>query len=137
MIGIASPANDDWLRSHGIVPVAHGDGVADRIRAAAPNGVDAFLDLFGGGYVDLALSLGVAAARINTIIDWAAVERHGVKGDGSAVGARPEALAELAAALAKGELDLPIAATYPLVEVTDAYRELERRHTRGKIVLVP
>ena len=87
--------------------------------------------------MDLALSLGVAPDRINTIIDFAAVEEHGVKSEGNAEGARPEALTELAAALAKGELELPIAVTYPLVEVQDAYRELERRHTRGKIVLLP
>ncbi len=136
VVGVASEANHDWLRAHGVVPVAHGDGLVDRIRAAAPT-VDAFIDLFGDGYVDVALALGVPPDRIDTIIDFAAVEEHGVKADGNAVGARPEVLAELAALLAKGELELPVAATYPLEGVQDAYRELERRHTRGKIVLVP
>jgi NADPH:quinone reductase-like Zn-dependent oxidoreductase len=136
VVGVASEANHDWLRAHGVVPVAHGDGLVDRIRAAAPT-VDAFIDLFGDGYVDVALALGVPPDRIDTIIDFAAVEEHGVKADGNAVGARPEVLAELAALLAKGELELPVAATYPLERVQDAYRELERRHTRGKIVLVP
>jgi NADPH:quinone reductase-like Zn-dependent oxidoreductase len=137
VVGIASAANHDWLRAHGVVPLAHGDGLAERIRAAAPDGVDAVIDLFGGGYVDTAIALGVPPDRIDTIIDFAAVEKHGVKADGNAVGARPEVLAELAALLAKGELELPVAATYPLERVQDAYRELERRHTRGKIVLVP
>jgi len=137
VVGIASAANHDWLRAHGVVPVAYGDGLAERIRAAAPDGVDAFIDLFGDGYVDVALALGVPADRIATIIDFAAVEEHGVKADGNAVGARPEVLAELAALLANGELELPVAATFPLARVQDAYRELERRHTRGKIVLVP
>jgi NADPH:quinone reductase-like Zn-dependent oxidoreductase len=136
VVGVASEANHDWLRAHGVVPVAHGDGLVDRIRAAAPT-VDAFIDLFGDGYVDAALALGVPPDRIDTIIDFAAVEEHGVKADGNAVGARPEVLAELAALLAEGELELPVAATYPLERVQDAYRELERRHTRGKIVLVP
>jgi NADPH:quinone reductase-like Zn-dependent oxidoreductase len=136
VVGVASEANHDWLRAHGVVPVAHGDGLVDRIRAAAPT-VDAFIDLFGDGYVDVALALGVPPDRIDTIIDFAAVEEHGVKADGNAVGARPEVLAELAALLAKGELELPVAATYPLERVQDAYRDLERRHTRGKIVLVP
>jgi len=136
VVGVASEANHDWLRAHGVVPVAHGDGLVDWIRAAAPT-VDAFIDLFGDGYVDVALALGVPPDRIDTIIDFAAVEEHGVKADGNAVGARPEVLAELAALLAKGELELPVAATYPLERVQDAYRELERRHTRGKIVLVP
>jgi len=137
VVGIASAANHEWLRAHGVVPVAHGDGLAERIRAAAPDGVDAVIDLFGGGYVDTAIALGVPPDRIDTIIDFAAVEKYGVKADGNAVGARPEVLAELAAMLAKGELELPVAATYPLERVQDAYRELERRHTRGKIVLVP
>ena len=137
VVGIASEANHGWLRAHGVVPVAHGDGLAERVRAAAPDGVDAFVDLFGGGYVDLALKLGVAPDRIDTIIDFAAVEQHGVKFEGNAVGARPEVLTELAGLLAKGELELPVAATYPLERVQDAYQELERRHTRGKIVLVP
>jgi len=136
VVGIASAANHDWLRAHGVVPVAHGEGLVDRIRAVAPT-VDAFIDLFGEGYVDVALALGVRPDRIDTIIDFAAVEEHGVKADGNSVGARPEVLAELAALLAKGELELPVAATFPLARVQDAYRELERRHTRGKIVLVP
>ena len=136
VVGIASAANHDWLRAHDVVPVAHGEGLVDRIRAVAPT-VDAFIDLFGDGYVDVALALGVPPDRIDTIIDFAAVEAHGVKADGNAVGARPEVLAELAASLAKGELELPVAATFPLERVQDAYRELERRHTRGKIVLVP
>jgi NADPH:quinone reductase-like Zn-dependent oxidoreductase len=136
VVGIASTANHDWLRAHGVVPVAHGEGLVDRIRAVAPT-VDAFIDLFGDGYVDVALALGVPPDRIDTIIDFAAAEEHGVKADGNAVGAHPEVLAELAALLAKGELELPVAATFPLARVQDAYRELERRHTRGKIVLVP
>ena len=136
VVGVASEANHDWLRAHGVGPVAHGDGLVDRIRAAAPT-VDAFIDLFGDGYVDVALALGVPPDRIDTIIDFAAAEEHGVKADGNAVGARPEVLAELAALLANGELELPVAATFPLARVQDAYRELERRHTRGKIVLVP
>jgi NADPH:quinone reductase-like Zn-dependent oxidoreductase len=136
VVGIASEANHEWLRAHGVVPVAHGDGLVDRIRAVAPT-VDAFIDLFGDGYVDTALTLGVPPDRIDTIIDFAAVEQHGVKADGNAVGARPDVLAELAALLAKRELELPVAATYPLERVQDAYRELERRHTRGKLVLVP
>ena len=61
VIGLASESNHEWLKSHGVIPVAYGDGVADRIRAAAPGGVDAFIDTHGGGYVELALALGVTA----------------------------------------------------------------------------
>jgi NADPH:quinone reductase-like Zn-dependent oxidoreductase len=137
VIGLASERHHEWLRDHGVVPVTYGDGVADRIRAAAPDGVDAFLDLVGGGYVELALALGVAPQRINTIADFAAIEKHGVKSEGNAVGASASTLAELAALIDAGELDVPIAATYPLDQVRDAYRELAGNHTRGKIVLQP
>jgi hypothetical protein len=67
-----------------VIPVAYGDGVADRIRAAAPSGVDTFIDTYGDGYVELALALGVAAGRIDTIVDFAAAAKHGVKTDGGA-----------------------------------------------------
>src|SRR5580765_8418524 len=82
VIGLASENNHEWLKSHGVIPVAYGDGVADRIRAAAPSGVDAFIDTHGDGYVELALALGVAAGRIDTIVDFAAAAKHGVKTDG-------------------------------------------------------
>lgn len=121
--------------------MTYGDGSADhlaaRIRSAAPGGVDAFVDTFGGGYVDLAVELGVSPDRIDTIIDMGAAARVGAKTDGNAAGARPEVLDELAGLVAGGRLDVPIAATYPLARVRDAYRELEQRHTLGKIVLVP
>jgi NADPH:quinone reductase-like Zn-dependent oxidoreductase len=137
VIGLASQHNHEWLRGHGVVPVTYGDGVADRIREAAPGGVDAFIDTVGAPYVELALELGVAADRIDTIADFAAVSKYGVKADGNAVGASAATLAELAGLIDEGALELPIAATYPLDEVRDAFTELERNHTRGKIVLVP
>jgi NADPH:quinone reductase-like Zn-dependent oxidoreductase len=137
VIGLAGESKHGWLRSHDVVPVLYGDGVEDRIRAAAPDGVDAFLDLVGGGYVELALALGVAPDRIDTIADFEAVSKHGVKGDGSAVGSGASTLAELAADVANGSLEVPIAATYPLEQVRDAYAELAQGHTLGKIVLLP
>jgi NADPH:quinone reductase-like Zn-dependent oxidoreductase len=137
VIGLAGPANHDWLTGHGVVPVAHGDGAAERIRAAADGRVDAFIDTFGGGYVEIALELGVRPERIDTVADYAAVEKYGVKSEGNAEAATASVIAELAALIAKGALEVPIAKVYPLAEVRDAYRELERRHTRGKIVLRP
>lgn len=147
VLGIAGPSNDDWLRAHGVVPVNHGDNLADRLRAAAPGGrgpnpgpnpVDAFLDFFGGGYVELAVTeLGIAPERVDTIIDFAAIERFGVKSAGNAEGASAAVLAELAALIAGNELEVPIAEVVPLDEVQRAYRTLEERHTSGKIVLRP
>jgi NADPH:quinone reductase-like Zn-dependent oxidoreductase len=137
VLGLASPAHHDWLRDHGTVPVDYSDGVEQRIRDASGGRVDAFIDTFGSGYVDIAISLGVVPERIDTIVDWAAAGRYGVKTDGNMVGARPGVLAELAGLIEAGRLEVPIAGTYPLADVRDAYRELERRHTLGKIVLIP
>ena len=137
VVGLASDSNHDWLRAHDIVPVTYGDGQEERIREASGGRVDAFIDTFGGGYVDLALGLGVAPDRINTIIDYEAVQRHGVKGIGTHAIATAALLGEMAQLAADGELDIPIAATYPLDEVRTAFTELARRHTRGKIVLIP
>jgi len=137
VIGLASESHHDWLRKHGAIPVTYGDGVADRIREASGGRLDAFIDTFGGGYVDLAIELGVKPERIDTIIDWEAAGRVGAKMDGNAVGARVENLAAIADLVDRGEVEIPIARAYPLTEVRQAYRELEQRHTLGKIVLLP
>jgi len=113
------------------------DGVEDRIRAASGGKVDAFIDTFGGGYVELAIQLGVAPARIDTIIDFAAAAKYGVKTEGSFEAANADVLGQLAGLIAAGRLEIPIAKVYPLAQVREAYRELEERHTRGKIVLEP
>lgn len=135
VIGLASEANHAWLAALGVIPVSYGDGVADRIRQAADH-VDAFIDTVGADYVDLALDLGVEPSRIDTIVNFAAVEQRGVKAEGNAAGASAKVLAELAGLIAEGKLHVPIAAAYPLADVRAAYRELERGHTRGKIVLL-
>jgi NADPH2:quinone reductase len=138
VIGIASQPNHEWLRSVGVTPVEYGDGLADRVRAAAPDGVDAFIDTFSADYVDLALELGVAKDRINTIIAFDAAARLGVKAEGSQSPTDvAAALTEIADIVASGQISVPIAATYPLTHVQAAYTELEKRHTRGKIVLIP
>ncbi|NNC13631.1 NADP-dependent oxidoreductase [Planctomonas sp. JC2975] len=138
VIGLAGRNNHEWLRSHDVIPVEYGDGVIDRIRDAAPSGIEAFIDTHGGGYVELALALGIDAERIDTIADFSAAAKHGVKtepGPDAEPGA--QVLAELAALIAEGHLEVPIANVYPLAQVRLAYAELERRHTHGKIVLVP
>jgi NADPH:quinone reductase-like Zn-dependent oxidoreductase len=141
VIGIASSANHGWLREHGVIPVAYGDGVADRIRAAAettPSGkTDAFIDTFGDDYVRTALDLGVSPARVDTIVNLDGNERFGVKTDGNMAGARASVLAELAELIAAGELEVPIAATFTLDQVQDAYRRLAEGHLLGKVVLIP
>ncbi|CDO33771.1 NADP-dependent oxidoreductase [Mycolicibacterium porcinum] len=139
VLGIAGPGGDEWLTAHGVTPVNYGDDLAERLRAASPSGrIDAFLDFFGGGYVQLAVEeLGVAPERVDTIIDFGAIERFGVQGAGNAKGADIAIVAELADLAAAGELEVPIAGVYALDDVRAAYTELEKRHTRGKLVLRP
>jgi NADPH:quinone reductase-like Zn-dependent oxidoreductase len=137
VIGLASEPHHEWLSAHGVIPISYGEGVAARIREASEGQLDAFIDTFGGGYVELALELGVRPERIDTIIDRAAAGKYGVKTDGNAVGASAEVLAELATLIDEGQLEIPIAHVYPLDHVREAYSELERRHTLGKIVLKP
>jgi NADPH:quinone reductase-like Zn-dependent oxidoreductase len=137
VIGLAGESHHGWLAGHDVLPVTYGEGVADRIRAAADGPVDAFIDIFGAGYVELAIQLGVQPDRIDTIADWQAAETYGVKAEGTAAAASAEVLVELVTLVSEGRLEVPIAKVYPLSEVQDAYRELERRHTLGKIVLRP
>jgi NADPH:quinone reductase-like Zn-dependent oxidoreductase len=137
VIGLASLPNHQWLSDHGVIPVAYGEGMPDRIRSASDGHADAFIDTFGNGYVELAINLGIPPERIDTIIDFAAAKKYSVKTDGNSKGAKAEVLSELAGLIAAGRLEIPIAKVYHLDEVRDAYTDLERRHTHGKIVLVP
>jgi len=135
VIGTAGEHNADFLHTLGVEPVRHGDGLLDRIRALAPDGVDAYLDNFGAGNVALAIQLGVAPDRINTIIDRAAAQRYGTHADAQTQADLPEVWEELAELASAGKLVIPIQSVYPLEQVRDAYAELAARHTRGKIVL--
>ena len=137
VLGIAGPSNDAWLANHGAVPVNYGDDLPARLRAAAPSGhIDALLDFFGGGYVAMAVEdLEVPRDRVDTIADFAAVEQFGVLSAGGADAATAAVVAELADLVARGELEVPIAGVFALEEVRDAFRQVELRHTRGKVVL--
>jgi len=137
VLGIASASNHDWLVAHGVIPIEYGDGLADRLASAAPNGINAFIDLFGPEYVQLAVDLGVPADRIETIISREKAQEVGALAEGSGDASTTEVLAEMADLVASGQIEIPIAATYPLEKVRDAFAQLEERHTRGKIVLVP
>jgi NADPH:quinone reductase-like Zn-dependent oxidoreductase len=137
VLGIASSRNADWLRSHGVTPISYGEGLADRLTAAAPDGIDAFIDLFGPEYVQLALDIGVTPERIETIVSRDKAQEVGAKSEGSGDASTTAVLSEMAGLVESGQIEIPIAATYPLDKVRDAFAELEQRHTRGKIVLIP
>jgi NADPH:quinone reductase-like Zn-dependent oxidoreductase len=136
VIGLAGKRNHEWLRDLGVLGVEYGEGVEQRIRDATGGAVDAFIDL-AGGYVEMALELGVKPERIDTVVDFGAGQKYGVKTEGTAAAANAGVLAELAAMIDEGRLDVPIARVYPLEQVREAFRELEQGHTRGKLVLEP
>jgi NADPH2:quinone reductase len=136
VIGLTSDAHFDLLQQHGIQPVQYGEGEQQRILATT-NRADAFVDTVGGNYIDLAINLGVPLDRINTVVDYRGAKEKGAKSHGTTDAGGPPALAELAALAATGDLHIPIAATYPLTAVRDAYQALADRKTHGRIVLHP
>ncbi|MFJ8661072.1 NADP-dependent oxidoreductase [Streptomyces sp. NPDC093795] len=143
VIGSASESNHAYLRELGAIPVAYGDGLADRVRAAAPDGVDAVFDSAGHGVLPVAIELlggeeGAAKERIATIADVDA-EKHGiaftgVMGDPDAVRAGLTAHARAAEA---GTLTVRLADTLPLKEAARAQELSETGHVRGKLILIP
>lgn len=135
VIGTASAANHDFLRSIGVIPVSYGEGLVERIRAAAPGGITAVLDNHGRETIDAGLALGVSPQRINTIVDSSAHEELGVGNTGN--GAPLPAVVEvLAGYIAEGTFTVPLQGSYQLDQVVAAYDKLEGGHLRGKIVLV-
>ncbi|WP_154792316.1 NADP-dependent oxidoreductase [Occultella kanbiaonis] len=132
VIGTASPANHDFLRSLGAEPVAYGDGLVERVRALAPEGVDVILDLVGGTLDDTPALLR-AGGTIGSITDAAARDTYG----GQYVWARPDTtdLRELAELADSGALRVEVARVYPLEEAAAALVENQRGHTRGKLVI--
>jgi NADPH:quinone reductase-like Zn-dependent oxidoreductase/FAD/FMN-containing dehydrogenase len=137
VLGIASKANADWLTAHGAVPVEYGDGLAGRLRAQAPDGVDAFIDLHGPEYLELAVDLGVAPDRIETIISFSKAGELGTRAEGSVDASSPEVMQEMADLVSAGVIEIDIAGTYPLEDVAAAFAEQAKGHTSGKIVLLP
>ncbi|MEH1833015.1 MAG: NADP-dependent oxidoreductase [Nostoc sp.] len=135
VVGAAGASRHNWLRSLGAIPVGYDDDLQASLSRVAPDAFDAVIDTVGHGYVDLAIKLGVAPNRINTIIDFEAASRHHAHADGSAKAESGAVLAEIAQLVADGELQVPIAAVYDLKDVRQAYTQLEQGHTGGKVVL--
>ncbi|MER8105660.1 NADP-dependent oxidoreductase [Kitasatospora sp. NPDC094016] len=139
VVGTAGEANHGYLRELGAIPVAYGDGLAERVRAAAPGGVDRALDAAGkGGVLPLSIELTGSADRVVTIVDFAGSAEYGVRFSGGAEGVEPYHQRAYAAVLAlheEGTLRLPLHQVLPLAEAAEAHRLSEYGHLRGKIVL--
>ncbi|MDH6577340.1 NADP-dependent oxidoreductase [Kitasatospora sp. MAP5-34] len=132
VIGTAGAHNHDYLRTLGAEPVTYGEGLADRVRALAPDGVDAVLDLIGGEALQASPALLAPSGRIASVADGAVLALGG-----HYVFVRPDAaeLAALTDLAEEGRLQVEVAATFPLHQAADAQRLNAQGHTRGKIVI--
>lgn len=125
------------LTELGVTAVRYGEGWLERVKAAAPQGVDRVFDTSGAGVLADSVALTGDAARVITIADMSAAQ-HGVRFSGGSPSDRHEqALPELAALAAAGKLDLPIGATYPLADAARAHADIDARRVRGKVILLP
>ncbi|WP_431247060.1 NADP-dependent oxidoreductase [Leifsonia xyli] len=134
-IGTAGEENHEFLESLGIIPVAYGDGLADRVRDLIDDDhVTAVLDNHGADTIEAALELGVPIERVNSIAVFGP-DAHGATNVGGYAGTNDD-LAELAGLLAENELVLPIDSIYPIERTVEAFGRLEAGHVRGKVVIV-
>jgi len=138
VIGTASPANHEYLRSLGAEPVAYGEGLAGRVRALAlaPDGVDLALDAAGSGVLPELIELAGGAEHVLTVADFEGAQKYGVRFSRGDAGRALYALAEIGELVESGRFSLPVAQTFPLAEVAEAHRVSEHGHPRGKLVLL-
>ena len=135
VIGTCGQRNFDYLRQLGITPVQYGDGMAERIRRVAGGPVTAFIDNFGQDGQDLAEQLDVPAGRYRSSADRRRVELSLLEADPEAVSAGTAKLRRLARLADDGAFRLLVSGVYRLVDIDEAYEDLEKLHARGKIVL--
>lgn len=137
VIGTASPANQDYLRSFGAEPTVYGEGLVERVRALAPGGVDRALDAAGGGALPALVELTGGPERVVTIADYSGAERTGVTfSGGMSAGRAWHVLGEIGELIASGRFSLAVARTLPLEQIGEAQRQSETGHVRGKLVLI-
>jgi NADPH:quinone reductase-like Zn-dependent oxidoreductase len=136
VIGTASPANHEYLRSLGAEPVAYGEGLAERVRALAPGGVDLALDVAGSGVLAELIELAGGAEHVVTIADFAGALEHGVRFSRGDAGRAVHVLSEIGELIESGRFSLPVGQAFPLAEVAEAHRVSEDGHVRGKLVLL-
>jgi NADPH:quinone reductase-like Zn-dependent oxidoreductase len=137
VIGTASPNNHDYLRSLGAEPTTYGDGLVDRVRALAPDGVDAALDAAGGGALPALVELAGGPERVVTIADYEGAQQTGATMSGGPGTRRAvHALHDIGPLIESGQFSLPVARTFPLADIAEAHRLSEAGHVRGKLVLL-
>jgi NADPH:quinone reductase-like Zn-dependent oxidoreductase len=136
VIGTASPANHEYLRSLGAEPLAYGEGLAGRVRALVPDGVDLALDVAGSGVLPELIELACGPEHVVTIADFEGAQEHGVRFSRGEDGRAIHALAGIGELIESGRFSVPVAQTFPLAKVAEAHRVGEDGHVRGKLVLL-
>jgi NADPH:quinone reductase-like Zn-dependent oxidoreductase len=135
VIGTAGPANHDYLRTLGAEPVAYGDGLADRVHALAPEGVDLALDVAGSGVLPELIELTGGPEHVVTIADFAGASQYGVRFSRGDDGRALHALDEIGGLIESGRFALPVVQAFPLADIAEAHRVGESGHGRTKLVL--
>ncbi|MDT7554753.1 MAG: hypothetical protein QOI16_3289 [Pseudonocardiales bacterium] len=137
VIGAASAANQNYLSLLGAEPVTYGEGMVERVRALAPDGVDVALDVAGNGVLPELIDLAGGAQNVVTLADFDGSAEHGVRfSNGFVDGHAFHALAEVGKLIEAGRFWLPVDRTFPLTEIAEAHRFSENGHVRGRLVLV-
>jgi len=137
VIGTASEHNHDYLRSLGAEPTTYGDGLEQRVRELAPDGVDAALDAAGGGALPALVELTGSPDKVVTIADFLGAQETGAEfSGGMGTGRAMHALSEIGDLIEAGEFALPVSETFPLERIAEAHELSQRGHVRGKLVLL-
>jgi len=136
VIGTASTPNHNYLRLLGAEPTTYGEGMAERVRALAPDGVDVALDVAGSGVLPELIDLAGGPQNVVTLADFAGSKEHGVLFSNGFQGHAFHALAEVGTLIDAGRFWLPVERTYPLTDIAEAHRVSENGHVRGRLVLV-
>jgi len=136
VIGTASPANHEYVRSLGASPVAYGTGMSERVRALTPYGVDRALDVAGSGVLPDLIALAGGADHVLTVADFRGAQEHGVRFSRGDAGRALHVIDEIGPLIESGRVRLPEIQTFPLADIADAHRASENGHVRGKIVLL-
>ena len=135
VIGTCGDRNFDYLRQMGIIPVRYGEGIVERIRAKAPDGVTAFIDNFGQDGAELAAELGVPENRFRSSAARRDREIALLSEDAAAVRHGTVQLERLVALAERRIVNVLVSGFYPLEDVIEAYDDLQKLHSRGKVVL--
>ena len=136
VIGTASPANHEYLRSLGAEPVGYGGGLVERVRGLAPDGVDVAFDVAGSGVLPELIELAGGPEHVVTIVDFGGAQQHGVTFSSGDAGRAVHALSQIGELIESGRFSLPVAQTFALEQVAEAHRVCEDGHVRGKLVLL-